>query len=331
MTDSSATPIPTPMARRFRGYLPVVVDVETGGFDWNRHALLEIAAVPIDLDENGLLVMGETCSAHLHPAPGTEIDPKSLEVTGIRLDHPFRFAKQEREALDHVFAPIRAALKKHSCQRAILVGHNAHFDLNFLNAAVARVGHKRNPFHPFSVFDTVTLAGVAYGQTVLARAIQAAGFDWNAEDAHSAVYDAEQTARLFCKIANAWPAPSGTRNPTVEDTVLMYRPTGPEELELVRQSGYRRWPPRLPEQPIFYPVTNERYAVEIATRWNIPDSGVGYVTRFRVRSEFMQRYEIQKVGGEHHTEWWVPADELETLNDNIVGTIEVIGEYRSNT
>jgi ribonuclease T len=208
MTDSSATPIPTPMARRFRGYLPVVVDVETGGFDWNRHALLEIAAVPIDLGDSGLLVMGETCSAHLHPAPGTEIDPKSLEVTGIRLDHPFRFAKQEREALDHVFAPIRAALKKHGCQRAILVGHNAHFDLNFLNAAVARVGHKRNPFHPFSVFDTVTLAGVAYGQTVLARAIQAAGFEWNAEDAHSAVYDAEQTARLFCKIANAWPAPN---------------------------------------------------------------------------------------------------------------------------
>lgn len=117
----------------------------------------------------------------------------------------------------------------------------------------------------------------------------------------------------------------------MEDTVLMYRPTGPEEMELLRQSGFRRWPPRLPEQPIFYPVTNERYAVEIATRWNIPDSGVGYVTRFRVRSEFMQRYEIRKVGGAHHTEWWVPADELETLNDNIVGTIEVIGEYRRQT
>ena len=108
-----------------------------------------------------------------------------------------------------MFAPVRAAVKKHGCQRAILVGHNAHFDLNFLNAAVARVGHKRNPFHPFSVFDTVTLAGVAYGQTVLARAVAAAGFDWNAEDAHSAVYDAEQTARLFCTIANAWPKPLG--------------------------------------------------------------------------------------------------------------------------
>lgn len=205
--NAAELPATTPMARRFRGYLPVVVDVETGGFDWNRHALLELAAVPIELDENGLFVPGETTSAHLHPAPGLDIDPKSLEITGIVLDHPFRFAKPEREALDHVFAPVRAAVKRHGCQRAILVGHNAHFDLNFLNAAVTRVGHKRNPFHPFSVFDTVTLAGVAYGQTVLARAVQAAGFEWSAEDAHSAVYDAEQTAQLFCKIANAWPSP----------------------------------------------------------------------------------------------------------------------------
>ena len=161
------------MAERFRGYLPVVVDVETGGFDWTKHALLEIAAVPIDLD------------------------------------HPFRLAKPEKEALDHVFAAVRAAVKKHDCQRAILVGHNAHFDLNFLNAAVARVAHKRNPFHPFSVFDTVTLAGVAYGQTVLARAMQAAGLQWNSADAHSAVYDAERTAELFCRIANQWGMPVG--------------------------------------------------------------------------------------------------------------------------
>ena len=207
--ENTAEPVrTTPMARRFRGYLPVVVDVETGGFDWNRHALLELAAVPLDLDENGLLVMGTTSSVHLHPAPGTEIDPKSLEVTGIDLDHPFRFAKHEKEALDHVFAPVRAAVKKHGCQRAILVGHNAHFDLNFLNAAVARVGHKRNPFHPFSVFDTVTLAGVAYGQTVLARAVHAAGLEFDSTQAHSAVYDAERTAELFCAIANAWPSPA---------------------------------------------------------------------------------------------------------------------------
>ena len=206
----TATPAFRKMAERFRGYLPVVVDVETGGFDWNRHALLEIAAVPIDLDGAGRYVMGETASAHLMPAPGTEIDPKSLEITGIDIDHPFRLAKPEKEALDHVFAAVRAAVRKHGCQRAILVGHNAHFDLNFLNAAVARVQHKRNPFHPFSVFDTVTLAGVAYGQTVLARAVQAAGMDWNSDDAHSAVYDAERTAQLFCKIVNAWPLPTAT-------------------------------------------------------------------------------------------------------------------------
>ncbi|HVR82069.1 MAG TPA: ribonuclease T [Luteimonas sp.] len=195
------------MCERFRGYLPVVVDVETGGFDWNRHALLEIAAIPIDLDAEGHYVPGEVTSAHVVPAPGTEIDPKSLEITGIIIDHPFRMAKPEKEALDHIFAAVRAAVRKHGCQRAILVGHNAHFDLNFLNAAVARVQHKRNPFHPFSVFDTVTLGGVAYGQTVLARAVQAAGLEWSSADAHSAVYDAERTAQVFCKVANAWPQP----------------------------------------------------------------------------------------------------------------------------
>ncbi|MFC3549915.1 ribonuclease T [Lysobacter cavernae] len=211
MTDAGSSPdstvTPPRLANRFRGFLPVVVDVETGGFDWNRHALLEIAVAPIELDENGLLVVGEVSSSHVVPAAGTEIDPKSLEVTGIDIDHPFRNALPERAALEAVFAPVREALKKHGCQRAILVGHNAHFDLNFLNAAVARSGHKRNPFHPFSVFDTVTLAGVAYGQTVLARAVQAAGFDWNGEEAHSAVYDTERTAQLFCKIVNAWPSP----------------------------------------------------------------------------------------------------------------------------
>lgn len=205
--DSPDAPTISPLATRFRGFLPVVVDVETGGFDWNRHALLEIAVVPVDIDENDLLVPGKTASAHVIPAPGLDIDPKSLEITGIVLDHPFRFAKEERAALDHVFAPVREALRRHGCQRAILVGHNAHFDLNFLNAAVARTGHKRNPFHPFSVFDTVTLAGVAYGQTVLARAAAAAGIEWDANEAHSAVYDTERTAELFCQIVNAWPTP----------------------------------------------------------------------------------------------------------------------------
>jgi len=204
---ASTPPAAPPLARRFRGYLPVVVDVETGGFDCQRHALLEIAAVVLEMDAGGRLIPGETVHAHVEPAPGTLIDPESLEVTGIRVDHPFRYAEPERAALNHVFAPIRAAIKRQHCQRAILVGHNAHFDLGFVNAAVARSGCKRNPFHPFSVFDTVTLAGAAYGQTVLARAVQAAGFAWDSSEAHSALYDAQQTARLFCTIVNAWPLP----------------------------------------------------------------------------------------------------------------------------
>ena len=208
MNDVSNATAPSfqSMAARFRGFLPVVVDVETGGFDWNRHALLEFAGAPLDLDAHGQLVVAGGTSIQVVPAAGTEIDPKSLEVTGIDIDNPLRGALHERAALDAVFAPVREAVKKHGCQRAILVGHNAHFDLNFLNAAVARCGHKRNPFHPFSVFDTVTLAGVAYGQTVLARAAQAAGLDWDGSYAHSAVYDTERTAQLFCRIVNAWNA-----------------------------------------------------------------------------------------------------------------------------
>lgn len=216
MNDSVADSGCTPMAARFRGYLPVVVDVETGGFDWNRHALLEIAAFPLELDAAGRFEPGAVAHANIAPAPGTQIDPKSLEVTGIRIGHPLRGELPEREALDHVFAQVRAAVKRHGCQRAILVGHNAHFDLNFLNAAVARVAHKRNPFHPFSVFDTVTMAGLAYGQTVLARAAQSAGIGWDPEEAHSAVYDARQTARLFCIIANAWPQLAGATPPAAD-------------------------------------------------------------------------------------------------------------------
>jgi ribonuclease T len=196
------------MADRFRGYLPVVVDVETGGFDAQRHALLEIAAVPIVFDAGGWLAPGATVTTHVEPFPGGELDPKSMEVTGIDVGHPFRDAKHEREALDHIFRPIRAAVREAGCQRAILVGHNAPFDLGFLNAAVARVAHKRNPFHPFSTFDTVTLAGMAYGQTVLSRAMQAAGLAWDGASAHSAVYDAERTAELFCTILNRWQAMS---------------------------------------------------------------------------------------------------------------------------
>lgn len=113
----------------------------------------------------------------------------------------------------------------------------------------------------------------------------------------------------------------------MNELITLYRPTGPKELELVKQSGFKAWPPRLPEQHIFYPVTNEKYAKQIAIRWNIRDSGIGYVTRFQVKKTFMERYPIQKVGGAIHTEWWIPAEDLEELNANIVGLIEVIGEY----
>ncbi len=112
-----------------------------------------------------------------------------------------------------------------------------------------------------------------------------------------------------------------------DPTIILYRPTGPDELELVRESGYLRWPPRLEAQPIFYAVTNQEYAREISTRWNAPASGAGYITRFQVRKSFMDRYPLHKVGGATHTEWWIPAEELESLNDAIVGLIEVIGEY----
>jgi ribonuclease T len=189
-------------AERFRGYLPVVVDFETGGFDSARDAVLEIAAVPIALDAKGYLTPGPAVSTHVAPFVGANIDPQSLEITGIDVDNPLRGALEEREALEHIFRPIRLAMKKSGCKRAILVGHNAHFDLSFLNAALRRTGHKRSPFHPFSVFDTVTLAGLCYGQTVLAKAMAAAGLIWDQAEAHSALYDAERTAELFCATVN---------------------------------------------------------------------------------------------------------------------------------
>jgi ribonuclease T len=190
------------MADRFRGFLPVVVDVETGGFDAERDALLEIAAVVIGMDQEGNLYPHPAVSTHVEPFPGANIDPRALEITGIDPENPLRGAINERLALDHIFHAVRLGVRQSECQRAILVGHNAAFDLGFLNAAVRRVGHKRNPFHPFSCFDTATLSGLAYGQTVLSKAVMAAGYAFDASEAHSAIYDAERTALLFCRIVN---------------------------------------------------------------------------------------------------------------------------------
>ncbi len=193
---------PSGISTRFRGFLPVVVDVETGGFNAATDALLEIAAIVIEMDEQGRLQLGETHRQHVQPFEGANIEPASLEVNGIDPWHPLRPALPEKEALQAIFREVRRAVRESGCTRAILVGHNAFFDLSFLNAAVERCGIKRNPFHPFSSFDTATLGGVAYGQTVLSRIATAASLSFDSESAHSAVYDARITARIFCRIVN---------------------------------------------------------------------------------------------------------------------------------
>jgi ribonuclease T len=192
------------IADRFRGFLPVVVDVETGGFDAQKDALLEVAACIIQMDDFGRLFVAETIDVNVEPFEGANINPKSLEITGIQVNNPLRGALPEKEALAQIAQPIRKEVRTTSCQRAILVGHNSFFDLSFINAAIARTDFKRSPFHPFSSFDTATLAGLAFGQTVLSRAVQAAGLDWNESEAHSAIYDTEKTAALFCAIVNRW-------------------------------------------------------------------------------------------------------------------------------
>lgn len=190
-------------SKRFRGFLPIVIDVETGGFHSRTDALLEIAAVIIEVDSSGRVRRGVSHAFHVKPFEGSRMDPASLEVNGIDPWHPLRPAIAEEDALQRLFREIRVAIRAHGCRRAILVGHNAAFDLGFLNAAVERTGIKRNPFHPFSCFDTATLAGVALGQTVLARATTLAGIDFDSRSAHSARYDAERTADLFCHVCNA--------------------------------------------------------------------------------------------------------------------------------
>ena len=190
------------IADRFRGFLPVVVDVETGGFNASTDALLEIAAVLVEMTPMGDVRPGPTHRYHVQPFHGSRLDPASLAVIGIDPHHPLRPAIPEKEALTLLFREVRRAVRESDCTRAVLVGHNASFDLAFLNAAVARTDMKRNPFHPFSSFDTATLGGVALGQTVLARAVVAAGFEWDPAGAHSAIYDAQRTAELFCSVCN---------------------------------------------------------------------------------------------------------------------------------
>lgn len=191
------------MRHRFRGFLPVVVDVETSGVDPHKNALLEMCIVLLTINEEGLFTPGESHFEHILPFKDAELDAKSLEFNQIDPYQPLRFAIDEKLALQQLFAPINKALKQNQCQRAVLIGHNAWFDLLFIKEAVKRTGVK-SPFHAFTCFDTATLGGLMYGQTVLAKAAKAAGVAFDVNEAHSAIYDAEKTAELFCVMMNTW-------------------------------------------------------------------------------------------------------------------------------
>ena len=192
------------MATRFRGFLPVIIDVETGGLDARRNALLQLAWMLVRFDDQGRLVPGEVKSAHVIPYAGSELDPEALRINGIDPEDPDRGALDERTAIKMCFDDVRKEIKAQGCNRAVLVGHNAFFDHAFIRAAVARQDIKRDPFHPFSTFDTCTLAALATGQTVLATACRRLGMEFDGNLAHEAAYDTERTAELFCRIVNLW-------------------------------------------------------------------------------------------------------------------------------
>lgn len=198
----------TPLAKRFRGFMPVVVDVETAGFNAKTDALLEIACIPILMNDEGELVQGEPLNAHIEPFVGANLEPSALEFTGIKVDSPLRkaIAQDEKVAIRTIFKTLKEIKKQHGCRQCILVGHNAHFDLAFLNAVIARTNSKnQSPFHAFSVLDTASLSALAYGHTVLAKTCLMAGIEFDNHHAHSALYDTQKTAELFCKIFNEMP------------------------------------------------------------------------------------------------------------------------------
>lgn len=204
--------LPFAIKDRFRGYLPVVVDIETAGFNANTDAILEIAAICLQFNAQGELELGERLSLAIEPFAGANLEQAALAFTGIDPWNPLRGAVDEAKGMQQIFQMIRHRVKEANCNRAIMVAHNAHFDHGFVNAAVERHGLKRNPFHPFSSFDTATLAGLAYGHTVLAKACKLAGIDFDNKEAHSAEYDAERTAELFCLIVNRWQQLGGLAN-----------------------------------------------------------------------------------------------------------------------
>ncbi|WBA07959.1 ribonuclease T [Salinivibrio kushneri] len=210
---------PNSLKARFRGYFPVVVDVETAGFNAQTDALLEICAVTLKMDEQGWLMPDKKLHFHVTPFEGANLEPAALEFTGIRDPYsPLRGAVDEGEALREIFKLIRKEQKAAECQRTIMVAHNANFDHSFVMAAAERAQLKRNPFHPFATFDTAALSGLALGQTVLAKACQTAQIPFDNKEAHSALYDTERTAELFCEIVNrwkrlgGWPLPSSSES-----------------------------------------------------------------------------------------------------------------------
>jgi ribonuclease T len=190
------------IANRFRGFLPVVVDVETSGLNPATDALLEMAVVPLALDEKGIMYPMQTHAYHIEPFIGAHFDPEALAITGIDPTYPLRFAIPEQHALHLIFKKIEHLLSKTGCQRAVWVGHNSWFDLAFIQSAVKRCYFRKVPYHSFTTFDTATLAAIALGETVLAKALRAVHIPFDITQAHSAIYDAEQTAKLFCYIVN---------------------------------------------------------------------------------------------------------------------------------
>lgn len=212
------------LSHRFRGYYPVVIDVETGGFNAQTDALLEIAAVTLKMDENGILMPDQTQFFNVEPFEGANLEKAALEFTGIDPHNPLRQAVTEADALKEIFKTIRTGMKAAGCKRAILVGHNATFDHSFVMAASARANNKRNPFHPFSTFDTSALSGLAYGQTVLKKACELSGIEFSDKEAHSAEYDTVKTAELFCNIINKWKALGGWPLPETSETTSTREP-----------------------------------------------------------------------------------------------------------
>ena len=194
---------------RFRGYFPVVIDVETAGFNSQNDALLEIAAVTTKMDENGFFHPDKTFHYHVKPFEGANLEKAALDFNGIDPYCALRGALDEAEVMKDLCKKVRKEQKDADCQRSVIVAHNAAFDQSFVNAAIERSHIKRSPFHPFVSFDTTTLSGLALGQTVLVKACMAAGISFDQNEAHSALYDTEKTAELFCYILNRWQSLGG--------------------------------------------------------------------------------------------------------------------------